>query len=110
MSPAIFVSLRHVKDPGLEAKAQIFEQGDAQVGIALRLLEEVEGAHFRTVVGAGANLGGAGGAELGISRIAINYRSEQRSEADANCRRDCRVCNSSESEVRLAMKAARGSR
>ena len=67
-----------VEKPGLEPEAQVFGEYVAQVGLALRLPQELEGAHLGAALGPGADLDGAAELELAEARIAVAARHEER--------------------------------
>src|SRR5262245_153098 len=75
-----FVISGDVKEAGLEAEAEVFDQCVAQVGLALRLLEELESAHLRAALCAGADLLRTTQLELPIARIAVGARDEERTD------------------------------
>src|SRR5438270_11778434 len=69
------------KDPGLQAEAQVLLQPGAEVGLALRLIQVVEGAHLRLVVAAAADLRGAVRAQLAVLRPAVPRRRQHGADA-----------------------------
>jgi len=61
--------------------AHILAKRGAQVGLALRVVQIVEGTHLAAVAGAGADLVGDAGRELGVAGIDVATRGERRSDA-----------------------------
>src|SRR5688500_9402758 len=79
MSPFMKIPLcgsRHKDDLRLKPKAQIFVEPDAEVGLALRLVEVAVDAHFRPIFGAGSDQSRGASAELPVSRVAEPLRCE----------------------------------
>src|SRR5436305_877155 len=95
---------------GLEPKAQVLIEGREQVGPALRLLQEAERSHLRTIVGAGADFAGASQAELRISGLAKNVCRELRCDPGLNRGLGGRPLDARDGEVGLAMITLRGLR
>src|SRR5271155_577568 len=110
ISPAMTISLGHVKDSGLSAEAHVLRYDGAQVGLTLRLLEEVEGAHFGAVIGAGANLDGAVGGELDVAGLAVDDAGEGWRQALLCRQRIDGGVGASKREIGLAAEAPRHAR
>src|SRR5215470_4754009 len=68
----------HIDQGCLETEAQIFIEANAQIRVALRLREALERTHFRSVVGAAADLDGGALAQLAIARVTEAHRCEDR--------------------------------
>src|SRR5262249_21221204 len=79
-----------------------------QISFALGLLEKVEGSHLGAVLGASADFGGAGRAELGVAGLTIDDGSEERCQARPNGSLGEDIIHALESQVRLATIAPRG--
>src|SRR3954447_16915585 len=78
----------YVDEARFESDAEVFRKCIAQVGFALRLLQEFERPHFGAAIGAGADLRRAAQFELAETGIAIAAGNEQRPDQRVDFRGD----------------------
>src|ERR1700761_4015764 len=90
---------------GLESETKILGQGRLQIAAALRLKQEIERAHFRSIVGAGGNAGVTAQAELRERRLSEIERCELRRHAGDNSVACGRTGSALQREIRLAIES-----